>query len=130
MISLDTSILARYIVRDAPEQAAMAERMLRQSCYVPVTVILELSWLLQSRYRMPRADIAANLEDLLALPDVMIADEDLVRWAIGRYAGGADLADMLHLVASRPALRLATFDRRLVRAAGPDSPVPVETLVA
>ncbi len=52
----------------------------------------------------------------------------MVHWAIGRSAKGADIADMIHIAASRHQAAFATFDRGVARAAGPDSPVPVETL--
>lgn len=41
---------------------------------------------------------------------------------------GADFADMMHVGAAEGASSFVTFDRKLERRAGPDSPVAIETL--
>jgi len=50
MIALDTNILARYLLNDSPAQADIAEKLLRGSepCTAPITVFLELVWVLES----------------------------------------------------------------------------------
>jgi predicted nucleic-acid-binding protein len=126
--AVDTNVLVRYLMRDDPRQAAVAEDILRQPSYIPRTVLLETVWTLESRYGQERATIAAILDDLMRLPDVTVDDAPMMRWAIGRYAKGADFADMVHLVGSRAASTFATFDRAVARKAGGTTPIPVETL--
>ncbi len=125
---VDTNLLARFVMRDDPEQADKAESVLRDGAFVSLTVFLELSWLLGSRYRLDRREIAHALDAILELPSVEVAEREGIGWAVDRFRKGADLADMVHLVAagSRPAF--VTFDRNLAKAAGRDTPVSVETL--
>jgi len=122
----DTNILARYIVRDDAQQGAIAETIVAAGVYLPSTVLLETAWLLGSRYRMERADVAATLEDLLRLPGIVSEDADWIAWAIKRFAEGADFADMIHLVAARTADAFVTFDRPMAKAAGAQPPLPIE----
>ncbi len=125
--AIDTNILARFVTRDDPVQAAQADAVLAGGCYIAATVLLETSWLLASYYRIGRDDLAATLTDILRLPGIWVDDRPWVEWAIGRFAAGADLADMLHLVAAhRRAESFVSFERRLATLAGPDTPIAIE----
>lgn len=54
MRAVDTNVLVRALVQDDPTQARRAQACLNaQRVYVPVTVILELEWVLRSRYDTP-----------------------------------------------------------------------------
>ena len=51
MRAVDTNVLVRALVRDDAAQSAKAEEVLaRDEVFVPVTVMLELEWVLRSRY--------------------------------------------------------------------------------
>jgi predicted nucleic-acid-binding protein len=126
--SLDTNILARLILRDDERQTLLAESIIHEQLFVASTVLLELGWLLMSRYEMSRADVVLNLNDLMMVPNIVIHDPELVEWAVARFASGADFADMIHIIASRPASCFLTFDPKLAKHAGEASPIPVETL--
>ncbi len=128
MRAIDTNVAARFLLADDPEQATLAIDIMAGSVFVPITVLLELGWLLTSRYRQPRDVVATALLDMVDLPKVTVNDPALVRWALNRFAQGGDFADMLHLIAARDAAGFATFDRAIAAAAGPDSPVAIETL--
>lgn len=128
MRAIDTNVAARYLIQDDPDQAAIAADVIRAGVHVPLTVIMELGWLLTSRYRQARDAVAVTLTDFIDLPSVHIDNADAVRWALDRYFEGADLADMLHVVAAVPGTSFATFDRGIAAAAGTDTPVPIETL--
>lgn len=127
--AIDTNVVVRIIVRDDPDQVSVVDALLEQSLFVPITVLLETVWVLSSRYRMPRLDIADALQRLLDLPAIAVDDPALIVWALEQFRQGADFADMLHLVASREAEALVTFDRSMPKAAE-NSPVPVVTLRA
>jgi predicted nucleic-acid-binding protein len=126
--AVDTNILARFILKDDIEQYAMARAILERDIFVPITVLIELSWVLSVRYRLSRAVVHTALAGLIDLANVSIVDGSLVRWAMGRFAEGADLTDMLHLVMGRDATRFVTFDQGIARDAGPEAPVVIETL--
>lgn len=119
MIALDTNILARYLLDDEPAQARAARRLLADAkgeYWIPVTVVLELAWVLR-KSDAPRAVIMDRLRDLLSLRNVRAQNADLVSQALRWAAQGMDLADALHLVLSGKAERFATFDEALVKQA-------------
>jgi predicted nucleic-acid-binding protein len=124
--AVDANILARYILGDDPEQGRRATVVMAQPCYVALTVLLETAWLLSSRYRIDRETLAATLTDVIMLPTVTIDDPELIGWAIERFAAGADVADMIHIVASRQADAFVSLDEKLAQRAGDRSPVVVE----
>jgi predicted nucleic-acid-binding protein len=117
LIALDTNILARYLLDDEPAQARAARRLLanaKAEYWVPVTVVLELAWVLR-KSDAPRAVVMGRLRDLLSLRNVRA--QDLVFQALRWSTEGMDLADALHIVLSGKAERFATFDEALVRQA-------------
>ena len=128
--SIDTNVLARFIVRDQAAQAEAATQILKADVLLTPTVLLETVWLLASRYGMPRPLVSARLADVVGLSNVTVRDEPLVIWALERLRDGADFADMLHLVESRDARVFATFDKQLAKRAGAGSPIAIETLEA
>lgn len=129
MIAVDTNVVLRLVLDDHPVQVEAARAlMLREPLYVSLGVLLETGWVLQSRYGLPRAEVADALTLLARLDRLIVARLPLALWAIERFRAGADLADMVHLVSAAKIGRLATFDRRVAKGAGPDSPVTIETL--
>jgi predicted nucleic-acid-binding protein len=132
MIALDTNVVARLIVKDDKAQLQSARSLLLDNrCFIGWTVWIELGWLLEAIYRLSRDEIIAGVEGVLQMETVTVADEKSLRWAIGRYAEGADWADMLHLVSCGSAVQsFASFDRKIARQAGGDSPLDVLLLKA
>ena len=119
MIALDANILARYLLDDEPAQARAARRLLadaKAEYWIPVTVVLELAWVLR-KGDAPRSVVMERLRDLLSLRNVRVQNADLVFHALRWAAQGMDLADALHLVLSGKAERFATFDEALVKQA-------------
>lgn len=119
MIALDTNVLARYLLDDEPAQARAARRLLADAgaqYWIPVTVVLELAWVLR-KSEAPRAVIMERLRDLLTLANMRVQNAEAVFQALRWAAQGMDLADALHLVMSGKAERFATFDAALVRQA-------------
>ena len=119
MIALDTNILARYLLDDEPAQARAARRLLadaKAEYRIPVTVVLELAWVLR-KTDAPRNVVMEKLRDLLSLRNVRVQNADLVFQSLRWAAQGMDLADALHLVLSGKAERFATFDEALIKQA-------------
>ena len=128
MKAIDTNVAARALMRDDPRQTPIADAILCEGAYVSLTVLLELAWLLRSRYKLPRDAVVASLSALADMPAVMIEEAAGVRWAISQLADDGDPADLIHLVGARGASSFATFDAGVAPAAGAQPPVPVETL--
>jgi len=119
LIALDTNILARYLLDDEPAQARAARRLLADAqaeYWIPVTVVLELAWVLR-KSDAPRAVIMDRVRGLLSLRNVRAQNADLVFQALGWAGQGMDLADALHLALSGKAERFATFDEALIMQA-------------
>lgn len=127
MKAVDTNILVRWITRDDPVQAPLADIVMGTPVFVSHTVLIELVWTLRGKtYRFERSDTADVLDGIVALATTTTPFEEGVRWAIDRFAAGADFADMIHLIGSRGADHFVTFERRLSQQAGPDTPLPIE----
>lgn len=119
MIALDANVLARYLLDDEPAQARAARRLLadaRAEYWIPVTVVLELAWVLR-KSDAPRAVIMDRLRGLPSLRNVRAQNADGVFQALRWAVQGMDLAAALHLVLSGKAERFATFDEALVKQA-------------
>jgi predicted nucleic-acid-binding protein len=119
LIALDTNVLARYLLEDEPGQARAAQRLLadaKAEYWIPVTVVLELAWVLR-KSDAPRALVMVRLRDLLSLRNLRVQNAEQVFQALRWAAEGLDLADALHLVLSGRAERFATFDRALASQA-------------
>ncbi|MBX9796743.1 MAG: type II toxin-antitoxin system VapC family toxin [Sphingomonas sp.] len=119
-------MLVRALVLDDAAQSRAAQTVLEAPWVLLASVLLETEWVLRSTYRWPRDRIADAFEQVLDLPTLAQAPLH-AGWAVTRYRAGADFSDLIHLALAPPAERLVTFDRRLARAAGPDTPVQIET---
>lgn len=139
MIALDTNILARFYVDDpsdpeAARQRPIARRVLAESprLFVPLTVILELEWVLRAFYGFSAQDFVKVVNHLLGLPNVNVEEWPRVADALAWHAEGMDFADALHLQASGHCERFLRFDdQRFARRAKklgikPEVVVPVD----
>lgn len=125
MIALDTNILARFYVDDpadpeATAQRPIARRILSESAqvFVPLTVVLELEWVLRAFYGFAAEDFARVTKHLLGLPNVSVEEWDRVADALDWHLQGLDFADVLHLLASSHCAEFLSFDdRRFARRA-------------
>ncbi|MEI8266583.1 MAG: type II toxin-antitoxin system VapC family toxin [Betaproteobacteria bacterium] len=116
MRAVDTNVLVRALVRDDAAQATKAEEVLaRDEVFVPVTVMLELEWVLRSRYGFTAERVAQALVLLCALPRVCVGEADAVRQAAARVAKGWDFADALHHALSQGCEDFLSFDEQLVK---------------
>jgi len=126
MIALDTNVLARFYVDDPadPESAhqrPIAQRLLAESAqvFVPLTVVLELEWVLRAFYGFTAGDFVRVVRHLLGLANVNVQDWSQVNDALAWHADGLDFADALHLVASSHCTAFQSFDdKRFARRAG------------
>ena len=126
MIALDTNILARFYVDDpddpeSAKQRPIARRILVESpqVFVPLTVILELEWVLRAFYGFAREDFVNVVKHLLGLPNVSVEEWSRIGDALNWHMNGLDFADALHLLASSHCTEIMSFDdRRFARRAG------------
>jgi predicted nucleic-acid-binding protein len=119
MIALDTNVIARFYVDDPADPEAQHQRPLArqvfesgQALFVPLTVVLELAWVLRAFYNFKAPAFIRVMEHLAGLPNARIEQSALVLQALKDVASGLDFADALHLRASAHCAKLATFDGR------------------
>lgn len=127
MPALDTNVLVRYLVRDDVGQLAAARRLIRncvekgETLFIPVTVALELEWVLRSNFEVPKSDVVHLLSDLLSATELAFESEDALEFALRLYADGrADYSDCVHVALAARAghAPLWTFDKAAARLDG------------
>lgn len=119
MIAVDTKILARFYCDDpsdpeAARQRPRARRVMLESpsLFVPLTVVLELEWVMRGFYEQAPADFCRVMDHLLGMPHVTVERWEQVREALAQHQRGLDFADALHWAGSAACQRLVTFDDR------------------
>lgn len=81
MPGLDTNVLVRWLVEDDDKQAARAKELFEaaraeQTMYfVPSTVMLELEWVLRSRYQFDKATVLGTFNALLETQELEFQGE-------------------------------------------------------
>lgn len=120
MASLDTNILVRLIVQDDARQTAAVQKLFQQSIqnaetlFVPITVSLELEWVLRASFGFGKADVIHALSTLLTAVELSFESEPALEIALFNFEqGSADYSDYLHLALAEKAQSqpLWTFDK-------------------
>jgi len=127
MPALDTNVLVRYIVRDDARQLAAARRLISRcvaegsTLFVPVTVVLELEWVLRSSFGFGKDDVLLALSSLFSAADLSFESERALEGALQLFRkGSADFADCLHVALATQAGEqpLWTFDKTAAKVDG------------
>ena len=118
-IALDTNLLARLVTNDDPIQAQNVADLIDSSaaCFVPITVVLELEWVLRGAYKLPPTAVIQAFEGLMDITQLHLEQEELVRQALEHHRKGLDFADALHLLRSEGCGAFMSFDRSLEQQA-------------
>ncbi len=122
MRALDANVLARFFIDDADDAQAAKQRpaavaALSERCFVPVSVLLELEWVMRGFYALPTKSISRVLRALASIEHVTLEERDAILMALDAFDKGLDFADALHLARSSRASTFATFDQRLAKRA-------------
>ena len=102
MIAVDTNIIVRFLVRDDENQAEAVRRHLKQAeknrerLLIPLLVVLETIWVLESAYDKTRSEILDSFRDMRQMPVFEFESDNVVERLL---ADGSDytmdLADIL-----------------------------------
>lgn len=121
MKALDTNVLVRFLVRDDKKQAEIVYRLFKRAesrnepFFVPLLVVLETIWVLESVYEIPREEIRASLQKLLLMPILIFeAQSALQRTLSSAQTNKTDLADLLiaHSAKFSNCDGVLTFDKK------------------
>ncbi len=117
-IAADTNVLLRAAVRDDPQQAASAARLLRTAelVAVPVAVLCEFAWVMRSMYKKPAPEVACSIRSLVTSPNV-VTHLPTVEAGLAILDQGGDFADgaIAHEGASLGAEEFVSFDKQAVK---------------
>ncbi len=127
MAALDTNVLVRYIVQDDVAQLAAATRLINRcvgegrTLFVPVTVVLELEWVLRASFEFGKNDVLLTLSSLFSAAELSFESEQALEVALQLFRkGSADFADCLHVALAAQANEqpLWTFDKGAAKVSG------------
>lgn len=116
MIALDTNIIARVILNDAPEQYEAALGALNaDGAFISSTVLLELFWVLRSIGGLSEDEILSTVETLASRPNLTIVSSESMVEFIRLWRGGLEAEDAAHLAFTGDVDAFVTFDQHLVK---------------
>jgi predicted nucleic-acid-binding protein len=127
MAALDTNVLVRYVVQDDAGQLAAAKRLISRcvgeglTLFVPVTVVLELEWVLRSNFGFAKDHVLRTLSSLFSAAELSFESERALEVALQLFRkGSADFADCLHVALANQAgeMPLWTFDKGAAKVGG------------
>jgi len=74
MKGVDTNILVRFLVSDDEVQSKKVYKLFKKveakngTLFIPLLVVLELIWILESAYQISRKEIVESISDILLMP--------------------------------------------------------------
>lgn len=118
--ALDTNVILRFLLQDDPVQSAGATRLIQrakdtgEALHVPVSVALELEWVLRSHFKLGKPALLQTFAALLQTLELEFEAETALEWALSEFENSsADFSDCIHAALAWQAGRqpLWTFDK-------------------
>jgi len=127
--AFDTNLLVRILTRDDAGQVEVIDRLMDQAdetgeiFFVPITVVLELEWVLRSVYKRTKPQMLTALGALLQNASLAVEHHQAVELALDAIETAqarTDFADALHIgiAATAKHAPLLTFDEGCARLSG------------
>lgn len=124
MEALDTNILVRFLVKDDSVQATIvyekfkaAERN-KDILFIPLLVVLETIWVLESVYSVKRTEILQSLANLVLMPILQFESQKTIRAFISTaYEANTELSDLLIACSAQTSgcETVLTFDKKAAK---------------
>lgn len=112
LVAIDTNVLVRLITGDDEKQYQKVRHLFEQEViFVSDTVMLETAWVLRRTYQFEPPAIIETLRKVLGLPNVQVADIQLLTEMLQWVEEGLEFADAPHLAQCQMATVFYTFDR-------------------
>ncbi len=121
MKGIDTNILVRFLIGDDKVQTKIVYKifknaeLLKTELFVPLLVVLELIWVLESVYEISRKDIIDSIDELLLLPILQFEHQSILQQFVkNAYTNNCDLSDLLisHTAQYQGCEVVLTFDKK------------------
>ena len=121
MIALDTNVLVRFLVRDDEKQARIVyarfkqAEAVRESLFIPLLVVLETIWVLESAYDKSRKEILDSFDELKSMTILEFEKVSVLQaWVDEGRRGTVDLSDLLIALTAQCSgcSGAMTFDRK------------------
>jgi len=121
MKALDTNVLVRFLIKDDEPQAKKVYTLFKQAetdknyFYVPLLVVLETLWVLDSVYEISRKEILDSINEILLMPILKFeAQPTIQRFIFLARENKIDLSDILIACAAKISgcKKILTFDKR------------------
>ncbi|PIE89247.1 MAG: VapC toxin family PIN domain ribonuclease [Acidobacteria bacterium] len=121
MKAVDTNILIRFLVGDDEKQARAVYQLFKATesqkgeLFVPLLVVLELVWVLESVYLIERQELLDSISDLLMMPIFKFEHVNAIqKFAITAKGNTCDLSDLLiaHAASNSWCEAVYTFDKK------------------
>jgi predicted nucleic-acid-binding protein len=127
MLGIDTNVLVRFLVQDDRAQFEKAQRLIKREAglgepvFISQLVLLEVEWVLRSRYGFAKNEILRAFSGMLDSVELSIEDEPSVEQALFTWKeSNAEFADCIigarHLHLGCRAT--ASFDARAIKLPG------------
>lgn len=125
MKAIDTNVLVRFLINDDPAQGEQVRQLFataeqqREAFHVPLLVLLETIWVLESAYEIQRQELIETLGELLLMPVLQFEQREAVQAMLASVmASNIDLPDAL---IAQSALKMGcesvlTFDQKAARS--------------
>jgi predicted nucleic-acid-binding protein len=108
VIALDTNVIVRFLVRDDEKQAqAVYARFkqaesARETLFIPLLVVLETIWVLESAYDKSRKEILDSFDELKSMPILEFEKDQVLQNLLSEgKESNADLSDVLIALAAQ-----------------------------
>ena len=127
MNSIDTNILVRFLIGDDEKQSLLVYKLFKdtevkkETLQVPVLVIIELIWVLDSVYKIERMDILNSLDQITLMPLLKFESLNAIQKFIREASATSyDLSDLLIAECARlsGSNTVLTFDKKAAKYHG------------
>ena len=121
MKALDTNVLVRFLIGDEARQANKVHAVFKSAesrkveYFVPLLVVMELLWVLDSAYGIPRRDIVDSIHELVSMPILKFESHEAITKFIQSAAeSDFDLPDLLIACSAKSSGcdKTLTFDKK------------------
>ncbi len=92
--SVDTPVLVRLVAQDDAQRALLVDRLMARHAkngemlLVPITVVLELEWVLRVKLGQGKSDFIQTMAALLTMIELSFESEDALEQALVDYQEG------------------------------------------